>query len=79
MTGSGRNFHTAKNYIEPAAGVAAVVAAAVAVGQRSPHFEDCPEDLDGTVTYSGTSNPNVAPSPITYHPCARTARKNVFA
>lgn len=59
--------------------VVVVVVALVAVAdQHWPHLGDYPEGLNGTATYSGISDPNAAPSPITYHPCANTARRNVL-
>lgn len=68
-----RNSHTATNRIA----VVAVVVVAV-VDQPRPHLGDYPVGLDETATYSGISSPNAAPSPITYHPCASAARRNVL-
>lgn len=70
-----RNSHTATN--RTAVVVAVVVVAAVVVQPR-PHLGDYPVGLDETATYSGISSPNAAPSPITYHPCASAARRNVL-
>lgn len=47
--------------------VGTVVAAAV-VADLCQHLGDCPEGSTETATCSGISGPNVAPSPITYHP-----------
>ena len=71
---SERNSHTATNRI---AVVVAVVVVVVA-DQPQPHLGDYPVGLDETATYSGISSPNAAPSPITYHPCASAARRNVL-
>lgn len=68
-----RNSHTVTNRTA----VAAVVVVA-AVDQPRPHLGDYPVGLDETATYSGISSPNAAPSPITYHPCASAARRNVL-
>lgn len=68
-----RNWHTARNRT-----VVAVVAIVAAADRHRPHLGDYPGGLDGTATYSGISGPNAAPSPITYHPCANTARRNVL-
>lgn len=69
--GSGRSCRTGRNRN-------AVAVAAGAAGRRQPRPGDYSGDSDGTATYSGISGPNAAPSPITYHPCATTARSNVL-
>lgn len=58
--------------------VAVAVAAPAVAGRHRPHLGDYPVGLDGTATYSGISGLNAAPSPITYHPCASIARRNVL-
>lgn len=66
MASSARNCRRATSR-----NAAAAVAAEVAARQPA----DCPADSGGTATCSGISGSN-APSPITYHPCARgTARR----
>ena len=73
-----RNCRKARNRTAVAVVALAAAVAVAAAGLHRPHLGDYPEGLDGTATYSGISGPNAAPSPITYHPCATTARRNVL-
>lgn len=72
MASSARNYHKATKH-NAAVAVGVVADRRIAAG--------CLADSSGTVTCSKTSSPNVAPSPITYHPCARSTPRwtDVFA
>lgn len=70
--GTWATANSARNYRKATSHSAAAVVAAEAAGRQPA---DCPADSGGTATCLGISGPNAAPSPITYHPCARSSAR----